>query len=261
MNKRNLLLIALFGLLGSQSAYSEDEGVIAIINGKELTQEQHSLYASNRQAKGAPVPNEMITQELINRELIIQDAMKRELDKSPKFQSVMSDQMANLLAAFTINDHIASADINEESVKKEYDNYVSTLSDMEFLASHILLNDEESAKAVITELDQGRNFAELAMEKSTGPSGPEGGSLGWFRADQMVESFSAALQEMEKGTYSKEPVKTQFGWHVILLEDTRKLPPPSFENMQEQIRNSMVNKRIQGYIEHLRATANIELVE
>jgi len=112
---------------------------------------------------------------------------------------------------------------------------------------------------VITQLDGGADFSEMAKEHSTGPSAQQGGDLGWFPPNRMVGSFSEAIIGMEKGTYSKEPVKTQFGWHVILLEDVRDTTPPSFEQSKERIRAMLRNQGIQNHLAELRQGAQIEI--
>ncbi len=112
---------------------------------------------------------------------------------------------------------------------------------------------------MIAELDSGANFAELAKSKSTGPTAKNGGDLGWFKPNQMVPPFAQAVSEMKKGSYTKKPVKTQFGWHVIKLEDERKLTPPKFEEVKEQIRSIKTNQKIQQYVIELRKKAKVDI--
>ncbi len=114
---------------------------------------------------------------------------------------------------------------------------------------------------MIAELDKGADFATLTKKKSSGPSAENGGDLGWFSTDQMVKPFSDAASKLEKGSYSKTPVKTQFGWHVILLEDARLVNPPPFDEVKAQIRVGLQNKLIEAYISDLRKTAKIEQKE
>ncbi|MDD3519580.1 MAG: peptidylprolyl isomerase, partial [Chromatiales bacterium] len=117
----------------------------------------------------------------------------------------------------------------------------------------------DAAKAAIEALNGGADFAELAKEKSTGPSAPKGGDLGWFVADSMVPPFAQALKALEVGKYTTAPVQTQFGWHVILLEETRPLEPPPFEAVKDQVRQQMLQKSLQDYLEGLKTEAKIEL--
>ena len=128
----------------------------------------------------------------------------------------------------------------------------------EYKARHILVKTEDEAKAVVKQLDDGSDFAKLAKEKSTGPSGKTGGDLGWFRPQQMVPPFSDAVAAMKKNTYTKKPVKTQFGWHVIKLEDLRDVQPPKFEDIKDQVKTIVQTKRVQKYVKSLRDKAKID---
>ena len=125
-------------------------------------------------------------------------------------------------------------------------------------ARHILVDTEEQAKQVIADLDKGADFAALAKERSTDPGGSEGGDLGWFSAEQMVPEFSTAAFAMEPGSYSKQPVKSQFGWHVILLEEKRKAPAPTFEEMQSQLASEMTRELITAQLAELRKDAVVQ---
>ena len=129
----------------------------------------------------------------------------------------------------------------------------------EIHARHILLASEEDAQAVIEELAGGADFAELAKERSTGPSGPNGGDLGYFRESQMVPEFAEAAFAMEVGTSSETPVQTQFGWHVILLEDTRDGTPPPFDDVKDRLKMLLANQKLQLHIEEIKKSASIEI--
>ncbi len=257
---RAIIVAAL--LLNGPLHASEKDDVVATVNGNPVTIQQLSYYAQMRQSQGEQLPQQMILDEMINRELITQDATKRGLNKDDQFIDTLKEQEANLLAAYTLQKTIQkSGEIDDATLQAEYDVYVATLGNLEYRASHILLDDKSSAVAVITELKSGKDFSKLAQEKSTGPSGPEGGSLGWFRPEQMVPAFSEALITLKPGQYSQQPVETQFGWHVIRLEETRNLPAPSFDSMREKLHNNLVNQRLKNYIKALRDNANIIMGE
>ena len=130
----------------------------------------------------------------------------------------------------------------------------------EHKASHILLETEEKAKEMIALLDGGADFAELAKEHSTGPSASKGGDLGYFTSDQMVQEFAEAVEKLQVGEYSKPPVKTQFGWHVIKVEDRRTAEPPPFEQVEQALREDMSRETIQKIFVDLRQNATVELV-
>ena len=132
-----------------------------------------------------------------------------------------------------------------------YDEQVGLTPPTEFKARHILVATQGEAAEIITQLDGGADFAELAMEKSTGPSGPSGGDLGWFPPERMVAEFSEAVQALEDGAYSKEPVQTQFGWHVILREESRDAAPPPFDSVRDALKQNVEGQKLQDYLESL----------
>ena len=134
-----------------------------------------------------------------------------------------------------------------------YDEQVKLAPPLDFKARHILVETQGEATDVIAQLDGGANFEELAKEKSTGPSGPNGGDLGWFSPNQMVAPFSNAVQQLEDGQYSPVPVQTQFGWHVILREDSRDSVPPTFDSVRDELQRQVQNEKFQAHLNTLRS--------
>lgn len=152
--------------------------------------------------------------------------------------------------------------VSDAEIKARYDEAKSQVADKkEIRASHILLKTKAEAEAVIAELDKGADFAELAKAKSTGPSGPRGGDLGYFGSGRMVPAFDAAVFALEKGTYTKQPVQTQFGYHVILKVDERAQAFPELKDVADRIRVSLQADKLQGIIKELRANAKVELTK
>lgn len=248
--------------ISSLASAADDNNVIATINGTNITEGTLNRYADQR-----GLPPEMpkgqqrnaLIEELINRELIYQNAVSIGVDKTPAIQEEVNYQRINIIASSMLNRSSDRFAVSEADLKKEFENRKGELGGKEFKARHILLTTEADAKAVIAELDKGADFATLAGKKSTGPSATNGGDLGWFQPAQMVKPFSDAAAKLSKGHYTKMPVKTQFGWHVILLEDTRAMNPPKFEDIKEQIRVGLQNRLIEKYIDGLRKTAKIQL--
>lgn len=153
------------------------------------------------------------------------------------------------------------AGVTEETLKARYEEMVEETPPVtERKARHILLETEDAAKEVIAELDEGADFAELAKEHSTGPSAEQGGDLGYFTSDQMVPEFSQAAEKLEPGEYSEEPVKSEFGWHVIKVEDRREKPAPSFDELEPQLREEASRAIMDGLIKELRSQAEIEVL-
>jgi peptidyl-prolyl cis-trans isomerase C len=247
---------------GIATAADDDAKVVATVNGKDITEWTLKRYASQR---GLPPEaptgkqREALIQELVNRELIYLDAVSIGIDRAPAIKKEIEHQRVNIIASSMLNRSSDRLAVSDAELKKEYENRKAELGGKEFKARHILLKTEEDAKAVIDELNKGADFATLAGKKSTGPTAVNGGDLGWFSAGQMVKPFSDAAAKLKKGSYTKTPVKTQFGWHVIMLEDSRAVNPPTFDDIKEQIRVGLQNKLIEKYIGGLRKTAKIEL--
>ncbi len=242
-----------------------DAGVVAVVNGKPITQAEYDSYARERsmhRPHGSASPDEerkVIVDELVNLELIRQDAVSKGLDKKPEVVADMENQRRTILVGTAVRDYVENNPISDEDLKQEYDERVAGQSSMEYKARHILVSSEDDAKTIIAELDKGADFAALAKEHSADNSAQQGGDLGWFSAEQMVKPFADAVKGMEKGTYSKTPVQTEFGWHVILLDDTRQNPPPPFEQVKDRMRAFMQNQQINDYIGKLREQAKIEI--
>lgn len=254
------LSLAITALLASP-LHAKDEAknpVIAKVNKTEITAADINLYMrSQPNAKRASNPNEIVA-EMVSRELLRQEAKAQGLEKSDSFKKELEVQKTNLLVNALLEKELESADLSDDALKKEYDKQVSGAERKEFKARHILVKEEAEAKTIITELQGGANFQKLAKEKSTGPSGPNGGDLGWFQASTMVPEFGKALKAMKKEDFSLEPVKTKFGWHVILLEDMREREAPKFEDAKEQLKALVANRKVQEYIKGLRDKATID---
>ena len=149
--------------------------------------------------------------------------------------------------------------ITDEALQAAYDEQIGSLpAKQEVRARHILVKEEAEALDIIKELDGGADFAELAKSKSTGPSGPKGGDLGYFGPGQMVPPFEAAAFALEKGDYTKKPVKTQFGWHVIQVEDKRDVAKPTLDQVKDQLRSFLAQQKFTTLITDLREKAKVE---
>lgn len=217
------------------------------------------MRSREMQQPGAGQNPDIAVQELVNVELLKQEAVRRGIDQQPEVRTQLEQQRTNLLVNSLIRERVGEIEVTDEQLKAEYDAQVAHMGSKEYKARHILVNTEDEAKALIAQLDGGADFETLAKEHSTGPSAERGGDLGWFSPGTMVPPFSAAVEQLEKGGYTKTPVQTQFGWHVIKLEDVRENEPPPFEEVKEQLRGIVINKALQGWIGELRAAAKIEV--
>lgn len=238
------------------------EGVVlATVNGSPLTQSILDVYITQRTAQN---PNaeansqEAILNELIALELMRQESVSKGLDTRPDVIATLNQQQRTALAGAAIKDFMSSNPVTDEDAQAFYDAQMGTPG-QEFNARHILVETEEAAAEIISQLDSGADFSELAKEKSTGPSGASGGKLGWFGAGQMVKPFADATAALEKGSYTKTPVQTQFGWHVIILDDTRESTPPPFDDVKERLKLLLANQKLQQHIETAKAAASIEI--
>jgi peptidyl-prolyl cis-trans isomerase C len=234
--------------------------VVATVNGNKITEDVFDVYSNQRAAKahGSDADRETILNELVALELMRQEAIAKGLANTTLVAATLNQLDRSTMAGAAIKSFMDENPVTDEAVKAFYDAQVG-VPGKEYKARHILVETEDEAKAIIAELDSGKDFSELAKEKSTGPSGPSGGELGWFGAGQMVKPFADAAAAMEKGTYSKEPVQTEFGWHVIMLDDTRESTPPPFEDVKERLKLLMANQNLQEHINTLREAAKVEI--
>lgn len=258
------ILSACLMLGASQTIAEEKNDVVATVNDRTITQADLADYEKirNKQSGGNVQPDKQtLIDEMIDRELLFQDAIKKGLDKTPEFAKEMDSLRFNVLAKAAMQDYLKNTPPTEEQLKAHYDKVIAKVNfPMEYKARHILVEKEEDAKAIIADLNQGKAFADLAKEKSKDPgSAKEGGDLGWFRAEQMVKEFSDAVMKLEKGKYTTEPVKSQFGFHIIMLEDSRKMQPPTFESVKEKVKGSYQNEQMMNYAAELKKNAKIDI--
>lgn len=236
---------------------------VATVNGKGISQKDyeqfltHRLGSKDKAASGAN--RQRVIEEMVNRELIYQDAVKQGITKDSTFQYQLEQLKRDAIMQAAISKNMSANPITDMELKNEYETKIKKANVKEYKASHILLKTEKEAKDVIKELNNGAVFSDVAKAKSTGPSGKNGGDLGWFNPSQMVPAFSQAVAKMKKGAITKEPVKTQFGWHVIKLADSRKLEPPKFDEVKKQLHQFLQSKRLQDYVLKLRKKGKIEV--
>ena len=240
-----------------------EKEVIVTVNGKAITNEVLSMYGKKRVGvpPGASFPeskkNELI-EELINRELIYQDAVNAGLDKDSLVLAQIQEQIHNILTRFQINKLLEENPPSQQMLKEIYQTQIVDPASKEYRARHILLREQDDANAIILDLNKGAKFETLAQEKSTGPSAKQGGDLGWFAPNQMVKTFADAVEKLKPGEYTKRAVQTRFGWHVIKLEESRAVEPPPFKTVEAQVMKVAQNKIINDYIEKLKQQANIQ---
>ena len=235
--------------------------VIATVNGEKIHLSEVKDAYQNLPQRYQQVPFEAILpgliDSLINARLATADARSKKIHESKEFKEQMVRVERQLLQRVMLN-RVVKEGVTDAAVKARYEAAAKDLAATEQVsARHILLKTEADAKAVIVEIDKGGDFAELAKKKSTGPSAATGGDLGFFGKGQMVPAFEKIAFSLKKGEYTKMPVKSQFGWHVIKVEDRKKADIPSFEKMGPTIRNELSQAAGIAYITSLRKGAKI----
>ncbi len=235
---------------------------IAIVNGQPVPKARMDMLAAQLAKSGRPVSAEMqgqLKDEIIAREIFMQEAQKRGLDATDDFKAQMELARQTLLIRELFADYQKTNPVTDQEIQAEYDRFVATNAGKEYRARHILVEKEDEAKAIIASLKKGGKFEEIAKKQSKDPgSGANGGELDWANAGSYVPEFSAALIKLKKGQTTDVPVKTQFGWHVIKLEDVRDAQLPKLEEVKPQIAQQLQQQKLAKFQEELRGKAKIE---
>ncbi|TRD22644.1 peptidylprolyl isomerase [Palleronia caenipelagi] len=254
-------LIAAFAFSTAMPAVAQEAGtVLATVNGEAITL-GHVIALRERLPQEYQQLDDGVLLDGLTQQLIQQTALAATAEGlSKRGELVIENERRALVAAEEVQ-KLAEGIVSEEDVRAAYDEMFSNpVHGHEFNASHILVETEEKAAELIEQLKGGADFAELAKAESTGPSGPSGGELGWFGDGAMVPEFDAAVHVMEVGDIS-EPVQTQFGWHVIKLNETRDLPPPAFEEVRDEIESDLQVEALEMLLADVVAKATVERPE
>ena len=249
--------------LASTMAQANDQISVGTVNGKEIWLDD-VLRAAERlpeEFQQTPLENyyAQLVADIINSQLAAAAARNDDFDQKPEIADAMKMAANRVLAESWLAEKVR-ADVTETAIQNAYDKFVADKASREQVtASHILLETEADAKAVIAALQDGIEFATLAKEKSTGPSGPNGGALGTFGRGQMVPAFETAAFNLAVGSYSDTPVQTQFGWHVIKVDGKDIAPAPDLESMRAQLANNLSTQALGRLLEELRASQDIKL--
>lgn len=237
--------------------------VVATVNGASITKDMLDTYINERtrghasQLSASDRAN--LLNQLISLQLLADEAQKQGIDKKKDVAMNLELQRSSLLASTLIHGYLDSHPVSDDALKAAYQDHVKGMDLKEYKARHILVKTEAEAKDVIGKLNKGADFTALAKKLSTGPSGKDGGDLGWFSPSQMVKPFSDAVAQLKKGEYTKTPVQTRFGWHVIKLEDTRKVPAPSFDDLKNNLESTLKGQAVEAYVNDLRGKAKIDI--
>lgn len=231
------------------------------VNGVMIPQSYFDALSKQAAAGGRSGPEVMgmIKDELVNREVLFQAAKKRGLDKNPDVIAEMDLARQGIMIQKFFEDYVKSNPVSDAELKNQYDTLKAQMGDTEYKVRHILVEKEDEAKAVIDSLKKGGDFNALAKDKSKDPGSKDnGGDLDWGPAARYVKPFADAIKALSKGQTTDKPVQTQFGWHVIRLEDTRPTKIPAFEEVKPQFAQRAQQEQIQKLVADLRGKAKVE---
>ncbi|MDH2918715.1 MAG: peptidyl-prolyl cis-trans isomerase [Sideroxydans sp.] len=260
LKSNKILVAALLGAFAMNAAYAAEKSA-ALVNGVSIAQARVDMAVQTEVAQGqtdSPELRKSIRENLIKRELMLQEAAKMGLDKTPEaLQEIDLAKQSVLINAYLM-DYMKKNPISDEVLKQEYETRKAKLGGKEYNARHILVETEAEAKAIIVQLSKKVKFEKLVAQSKDVGSAAQGGSLGWAAPANFVPPFAAALQSLKKGEYTKTPVQTQFGWHVIQVQDERAMKIPAFEEVKPQLQQRLQQQAIQKQIMALEAKAKIE---
>ncbi len=261
MKIKYLTALTAAALLGTLAPLASAQNV-AIVNGKAVPSARVEELTQQVSRSGRPITPEIqaqIKDEVIAREIFMQEAVKQGLDTTADFKVQMELARQTLLIRELFGNYQKANPVSDAEIKAEYDKFVAANSGKEYHARHILVEKEDQAKAIIAQLKKGGKFDEIAKKSSKDPgSGANGGDLGWASAGNYVAEFSDALTKLAKGKTSETPVKTQFGYHIIRLEDVRDAQLPKFDDVKPQVAQQLQQQKMNKYQEELRAKAKVE---
>ena len=235
---------------------------VAVVNGKAVPSSRLDALVKQVEASGRPVDDTVraqIREEVILREIFMQEAQRRGMAASPDYKAQMELARQSIMIRALFADEEKKATVTDAEAKAEYDKFVQANAGKEYRARHILVESEDKAKALIAQIQGGASFEELAKKESKDPgSGANGGDLDWAAAGSYVTEFSEAMVKLDKGQLSSAPVKSQFGWHIIRVDDVRQAQLPAFDEVKPQIQQQLKQQKMQAFQENLRKKAKVQ---
>ncbi len=235
---------------------------VAVVNGTPISRSEYDIYVKNllqgKQQELTPEQKNQVLDELIGMQLLAAQADKDGLEKDPDTAAQLQVLRLRVMADAESQKFLKGQEPTDAELHAEYDSAVAAMDKNEYHARHILVSTKDQADQIIKKLKGGAKFEDLAKSQSIDGSKTNGGDLGWFTLARMVKPFGDAVKGLKKGEYTQQPVQTQFGWHVIKLEDTRDVTPPPFDQVKSQLSNGVIRKKLQAYVEQLKKDAKIE---
>jgi peptidyl-prolyl cis-trans isomerase C len=268
---RSILLALLLGVAvgGCQQKPAVEGKVVAVVNDESITDAEFQQYLKLRQSR-EPITDDAqkkkVLEEMVDRVLLAQRAVANGVDKDPEVQNLMKRVRENILVQSMIRKSLEEHPITDDELKQRFQTEVAATHKTEYKVSHILTKNEDEAKEIIKALQAKGDFAALAKKKSIDvQSGKNGGALGWINQGMVVPEFFEGVSRLEKGAFSSEPVKSDFGWHIIKVEDTRPAKIPTYEEFMgdaqtaANFRRKLQDEKIEKMMKDLRAGAKVEI--
>jgi peptidyl-prolyl cis-trans isomerase C len=271
--KLSRLPLLLCVVLAAGNSFAEDaktntdspDTLIATVNGVTYPLDVFRVFYLSRvqqnQGENTPAMQQQAFDEFMGLIVASQEGERRKLEGDRNVIAALKLERMKVMSNAALSAMAQDIKPSDDELKAAYEKVKEQAGRTEFKARHILVKDEAEAKKLIKQLDKGADFAELAKKNSTGPTGKDGGDLGWFDPKQMVPAFAEAIAAMKPDTYSKTPVQTQFGWHIINLQDTRKAEPPAFDDVKPQLTALVQRQKLSEEIVKMRNSAKIDLNE
>jgi len=237
---------------------------VAVVNGVAIPRADYDAFLKNL-LQGKPVPPDLtaeqknqVLDELITMQLVSTQAVKDGVDKDPEVAANLDVLRMRILSDGESQKFLKGKEPTDAELHAEYDGDISAMDKTEYHARHILVANKEKADQLIKKLKGGAKFEDVAKAESTDNSKTSGGDLGWFTATRMVKPFADAVKALKKGETTPEPVQTQYGWHIIKLEEIREVTPPPFDQVKAQVTKNLIQKKLVAYVEDMKKTAKID---
>ena len=249
---------AVVAALSAQTAYAADDTVS--VNGKTIPKSRIETLVAGQMAQGQPDTPELrkaVKEELVRREILVQAATAKGIDKKADVQTQVEMARQQVVIGAYLQDYVKNNAPSEAQIRQEYEAIKARLGDREYKVRHVLVQKEDEARAIIAKLNKGEKFEDLAKQSLDPGSKERGGDLGWSTPAAYVKPFSDAVVALKPGSYTKEPVKTDFGYHVIQLDDSRDLKMPTLEEAKPQISQRMAQQIVEKHVNDLRAKAKV----
>ena len=245
------------------SASTDDSAPVATVNGTTISRSFFDYYAKglagkNSVAELTPEQKQQALDNLVRAEVIAQEATKEGLDKDPGNSALLQLARLNVLQQAVSDRYLKDKKPTEQEDRAEYETQVGLLPHQEYHVAHILVATEGFARKLIAELEKGANFSEVAKRESMDPSKTNGGDIGWLTPDRIMKPFADAMLALKKGEYTHKPVQTQYGWHVIRVDDIRDVTPPTFDQVHQRLDQVVQAKKFKAYTDGLMKSAQVE---